>query len=80
VCVDMLNFPNEDEQHAGIRAEIPYTSGLLHAGMRYDLPKAMAICRELKYSGLYSIKATGAADTNPLKTTDTILEGVLANM
>ena len=58
-CADFLNFPNQQEQLAGIRGMLPQTSGLVHAGMRYDLPAAMAVCRELGYKGLYSIKALG---------------------
>ena len=58
-CVDFLNFPNQEEQLAGIRGMLPATSGLVHAGMRYDLPSAMAVCRELGYKGIYSIKAIG---------------------
>jgi hypothetical protein len=79
-CVDFQNFPNENEQHEGIRAEIPYSSGLLHAGMRHDLSKALAITRELKYPGIYSIKAGGGAETNPLDTTQKILDVLLAEI
>jgi hypothetical protein len=79
LCVDMVNFPNEDEQHDGIRAELPFTSGLLHADMVYDLPKAMAICRELQYKGIYSIKAMRMPG-NPLESTQKIIDGVLETM
>ena len=58
-CVDFLNFPNQEEQLAGIRDMLPINSGLVHAGMRHDLPPAMKICREQGYKGLYSIKASG---------------------
>lgn len=78
-CVDFLNFPNQEEQLQGIRGELPITSGLVHAGMTHDLPKAMAVCRELKYNGIYSIKAMGLQG-NPLDNTQKILDGVLANM
>ena len=78
-CADFLNFPNQPEQLAGIRAELPITSGLVHAGMRYDLPPAMAVCRELGYKGLYSIKAQGLPG-DPLENTQKILDGVLASM
>jgi hypothetical protein len=76
-CVDFQNFNNENVQHEGIRYMLPYTSGLLHAGMRFDLPKAMAITREMGYKGIYSIKAQGS---NPLDTTQKVLDGILANM
>ena len=35
-CVDFLNFPNQEEQLAGIRDMLPINSGLVHAGMRHD--------------------------------------------
>jgi len=52
----------------------------LHAGMRFDLPKAMAITREMGYKGIYSIKAQGAAGTNQLDTVQKVLDGILDNM
>jgi hypothetical protein len=78
-CADFLNFPNQKEQLEGIRAMLSITSGLVHAGITYDLPSAMAVCRELRYTGLYSIKAIGQPG-NPLDNTQKILDGVLANM
>jgi hypothetical protein len=78
-CVDFLNFPDQPTQHQGIRAMLPLTSGLLHAGMRFDLPPAMAICREAGYKGLYAIKASGLPG-DPVENTKKIIEGVLANM
>jgi hypothetical protein len=78
-CADMLNFPSQEEQLAGIRAMLPINHGLLHAGIRHDLPAAMKICRELNYKGLYSIKAAGLQG-DPLENTQKILDGVLAEM
>jgi hypothetical protein len=78
-CADFLNFPNQQEQLQGIRGMLPITSGLVHAGIRYDLPAAMAICKELGYKGLYSIKASGL-EGDPLENTQKILDGLLANM
>lgn len=78
-CVDFLNFPDQQTQLQGIRAMLPLTSGLLHAGMRFDLPPAMAICREAGYRGLYAIKASGLPG-DPVENTKKIIEGVLANM
>ncbi len=78
-CADFLNFPNQQEQLEGVRALLPITSGLVHAGMRYDLPPAMAICRELGYKGIYSIKASGLPG-DPLENTQKILDGLLAVM
>jgi hypothetical protein len=51
----------------------------VHAGITYDLPAAMAVCREMRYTGLYSIKAIGQPG-NPLDNTQKILDGVLATM
>jgi hypothetical protein len=78
-CADFLNFPNQPEQLAGIRAMLPINHGLVHAGMRHELPPAMAVCRELGYKGLYSIKASGLPG-DPLENTQKILDGVLATM
>jgi hypothetical protein len=78
-CADFLNFPNQQEQLEGIRAMLSITSGLLHAGITYDLAPAMAVCRELRYPGIYSIKAIGQPG-NPLDNTQKILDAVLANM
>jgi hypothetical protein len=78
-CVDFLNFPDHETQLAGIRHMLPLTSGLVHAGMRYDLPAAMAICREVGYKGLYAIKASGL-EGDAIENTQKIIDGVLANM
>ena len=78
-CPDFLNFPSQQEQLEGLRALLPMSSGLAHAGMRYDLPAAMAVCRELGYKGIYSIKASGL-EGDPLENTQKILDGLLASM
>jgi hypothetical protein len=78
-CVDFLNFPTQEEQLAGIKVMLPMTSGLLHAGIRYDLAPAMKLCRDANYKGLYCIKAAGLPG-DPLENTQTIIDGVLANM
>ena len=78
-CVDFLNFPNQEEQLAGIRDMLPINSGLVHAGMRHDLPPAMKILRDQGYKGLYSIKASGLPG-DPVANTQKIIDGVLANM
>ena len=78
-CVDFLNFPNQEEQLAGIRGMLPIHSGLVHAGMRHELEPAMKILRDAGYKGLYSIKASGLPG-DPAANTQKILDGVLANM
>lgn len=78
-CVDFLNFPDQQIQLEGIRAMLPLTSGLLHAGMRYEIAPAMKLCREANYKGLYAIKASGLPG-DPAENSQKIIEGVLANM
>jgi hypothetical protein len=63
--VDIGNFGEQETQHAGMRAMFPYTVGNTHIKLspaRYDLPAALALMRELKYTGLYSIEAGGQGD------------------
>lgn len=79
-CADFLNFPNPAEQLAGLRAMLALTHGLVHAGMRHDMPPAMAICKELGYKGLYSIKANAVQGPDPIENTQRILDGLLATM
>jgi hypothetical protein len=78
-CVDFLNFPDQQIQLEGIRAMLPLTSGLLHAGLRYELPPAMKLCRDAGYTGLYAIKAAGLPG-DPVENTQKIIDGVLENM
>lgn len=78
-CCDFLNFPNQEEQLQGMRAMLAITSGLAHTGTRYDLTKAMALTRELGYTGLFSLKNMGR-EGDPIENTQKILDGVLANL
>ena len=78
-CVDFLNFPSQEEQLAGIKAMLPLSFGLVHAGIRYDIAPAMKLCREANYRGLYCIKAAGL-EGDPIQNTQKIIDGVLANM
>src|SRR5436190_22805655 len=59
---DLGNFPDQDTQHAGMRAMFPLTDGNCHVKLnpaRYDLPAALALTKEIAYKGLYSIEAGG---------------------
>jgi len=59
---DLGNFPDQDTQHAGIRGMFPLTDGNCHVKLnpaRYDLPAALALVKQLRYTGLYSIEAGG---------------------
>ena len=78
-CCDFLNFPNQEEQLQGMRAMLAITSGLAHTGNRYDLQKAMALTREMGFTGLYSIKASGQQG-DPIENTQKIIDGVLESL
>jgi len=61
---DIGNFPDQETQHAGMRAMFPLTDGNCHVKInpaRYDLPAALALTKELGYKGLYSIESGGGA-------------------
>jgi sugar phosphate isomerase/epimerase len=65
---DIGNFPDQETQHAGMRAMFPLTDGNCHVKLnpaRYDLPAALALTKELRYTGLYSIEANTQAGTDP---------------
>lgn len=65
---DMGNFPNAEMQLAGIRAMLPLTGGNTHIKinpLRYDLPAALRLARELGYKGLFSIEANTPNPTAP---------------
>jgi sugar phosphate isomerase/epimerase len=58
---DVGNFGGDQvHQHAGIKAMFPYTDGNCHMKMlnppTYDLAAAIALIKELGYTGLYSIE------------------------
>jgi hypothetical protein len=51
-----------------MRAMFPLTDGNCHVKLnpaRYDLPSALALTKELRYTGLYSIEANTQAGTDP---------------
>jgi sugar phosphate isomerase/epimerase len=80
---DLGNFTDQESQHAGIRAMFPLTDGNCHVKMnpaRYDLPKALALTRELGYKGLYSIEAGINMGPDPYENTKKILDVILANI
>src|SRR6267378_323071 len=62
---DLGNFPDQDTQHAGIRGMFPLTDANCHVKLnpaRYDLPAALALVKQLGYTGLYSIEAGAGTD------------------
>ena len=79
--VDIGNFGEQETQHAGMRAMFPFTVGNTHIKMnpaRYDLPAALALMRELKYTGLYSIEAGGQGD--PYENVQRIYDALVQSM
>ncbi len=80
---DLGNFTDQESQLAGIRAMFPLTDGNCHVKInpaRYDLPKALALTRELGYKGLYSIEASPNMGPDPHENTKKILDVILANI
>jgi sugar phosphate isomerase/epimerase len=80
---DIGNFPDQETQHAGIRAMFPLTDGNCHVKLnpaRYDLPAALAVVKQLGYTGLYSIEAGGGAGTDPHQAVQNIYDVLLPNM
>ena len=64
---DVGNFGGDQAvQHAGMRVLFPLHGGNCHMKMltppRYDLVAAIALTKELRYDGLYSIEFEGAGD------------------
>jgi Xylose isomerase-like TIM barrel len=80
---DIGNFPDQETQHAGIRGMFPLTDGNCHVKLnpaRYDLPAALAVVKQLGYTGLYSIEAGGRAGTDPHQAVQNIYDVLLPNM
>ena len=82
---DLGNFPDQDTQHAGMRAMFPLTDGNCHVKLnptRYDLPAALALTKELGYKGIYSIEAGGGgvAGADPYENVQRIYDILLANI
>jgi len=80
---DLGNFPDQDTQHAGIRGMFPLTDANCHVKLnpaRYDLPAALALVKQLGYTGLYSIEAGGGAGTDPYQNVQNIYDVLLPNM
>jgi sugar phosphate isomerase/epimerase len=80
---DIGNFPDQETQHAGIRGMFPLTDGNCHVKLnpaRYDLPAALAVVKQLGYTGLYSIEAGGGGGTDPHQAVQNIYDVLLPNM
>jgi hypothetical protein len=80
---DLGNFPDQETQHAGMRAMFPITDGNCHVKLnpqRYDLPTALKLTKELEYTGLYSIEAGGAMGADPHENVKRIYDVLLASI
>jgi xylose isomerase-like TIM barrel protein len=80
---DLGNFPDQVTQHAGIRGMFPLTDGNCHVKLnpaRYDLAAALALVKQLGYTGLYSIEAGGAAGGDPHQNVQAIYDVLLPNI
>jgi sugar phosphate isomerase/epimerase len=80
---DLGNFPDQATQHAGIRGMFPLTDGNCHVKLnpaRYDLPAALALVKQLKYTGLYSIEAGGNMGPDPYQNVQAIYDVLLPNI
>jgi len=80
---DLGNFPDQETQHAGIRGMFPLTDGNCHVKLnpaRYDLPAALALVKQLKYPGLYSIEAGGNMGPDPHQNVQAIYDVLLPNI
>jgi hypothetical protein len=80
---DLGNFPDQETQHAGIRGMFPLTDGNCHVKLnpaRYDLPAALALVKQIGYTGLYSIEAGGGGGADPHAAVQAIYDVLLPNI
>ena len=80
---DLGNFPDQDTQHAGIRGMFPLTDGNCHVKLnpaRYDLPAALALVKQLRYTGLYSIEAGGGGGADPYQNVQSIYDVLIPDI
>ena len=80
---DVGNFGGDQaHQHDGIKAMFPYTDGNCHMKMldppAYDLATAIALIKQLGYTGLYSIENEQAGD--PYDNVQKVYDVVVANI
>lgn len=78
-----LGAPNQESQFRMIRAMYPRNAGSIHVKMnpeRYSLPAALAMLKELGYTGLFSIEAGSGVDPDPYVAVQKILDVTLANI
>ncbi len=80
---DIGNFPDDEARAGGLRAMYPMSHGNSHVKLnpdRYDLPKALAISREVGYKGLYSIEGGANGGRDPYDVVQKIYDVLIANI
>lgn len=82
--VDLANYGDQEHQHAGMRAMMPYTVGNTHmrlAPARYDLSLALKILRdEFTYQGIYLIEQGQPPGPDPYTSIQEVRDYVLEHM
>ena len=62
---------------------LPLTDGNCHVKLnpsRYDLTAALALVKELGYTGLYSIEANGSSGADPYAAVQRIYDALIPNI
>jgi sugar phosphate isomerase/epimerase len=77
---DLGNFPDEETQRAAVPAMLALTNGNCHVKLRFDVPAALAMTRELGYKGLFSIEASARMGPDPYANTQKILDLITAGI
>ncbi len=77
---DLGNFPDQETQRVGVPAMLAVTNGNCHVKLRYDVPAAIAMTKQLGYKGLYSIEASPTLGPDPYANAQKILDLIVANM
>jgi hypothetical protein len=78
---DCGNFPDEEARHAGLRVMYPMSSGSSHVHYdpeRWSLPDAIAVSKEVGYTGIYAIEASVPKNgADGYEATQTILDALV---
>jgi sugar phosphate isomerase/epimerase len=77
---DLGNFPDQETQRAGVPAMLALENGNCHVKLRYDVPAALAMTRELGYNGLFSIEASTRMGPDPYANTQKILDVITSSI
>ena len=77
---DIGNFPDEETRARGLRLLYPLSHGNTHvklAADRFDFAKAVAISKEMGYTGVYSIEASRNLAPDPFQAVQIVLDELL---